>query len=33
MHVIFRLDIDKLSEGVYLGTREDVPGCVANKCR
>lgn len=29
MDVIFRLDIEKLPEGVYLGTSEDVPGLVA----
>ncbi|MCK4763668.1 MAG: type II toxin-antitoxin system HicB family antitoxin [Candidatus Aminicenantes bacterium] len=29
MEIIFRLDIEKLPEGVYLGTSEDVPGLVA----
>ncbi len=29
MEVIFRLNIEKLLEGVYLGTSEDVPGLVA----
>ncbi len=29
MEVIFRLNIEKLPEGVYLGTSDDVPGLVA----
>jgi predicted RNase H-like HicB family nuclease len=29
MEIIFRLDIEKLPEGVYLGTSEDVAGLVA----
>jgi predicted RNase H-like HicB family nuclease len=29
MEVIFKLDIEKLPEGVYLGTSEEVPGLVA----
>jgi predicted RNase H-like HicB family nuclease len=29
MEVIFRLNIEMLPEGVYLGTSEDVPGLVA----
>ncbi|MCP5048213.1 MAG: type II toxin-antitoxin system HicB family antitoxin [bacterium] len=29
MEVIFKLDIEKLPEGVYLATSEDVPGLVA----
>jgi antitoxin HicB len=29
MEIIFKLDIEKLPEGVYLGTSEDVPGLVA----
>ena len=29
MEIIFSLDIEKLPEGVYLGTSDDVPGLVA----
>lgn len=29
MEFIFKLNIEKLPEGVYLGTSEDVPGLVA----
>ncbi|MDQ1352977.1 MAG: hypothetical protein QG657_3283 [Acidobacteriota bacterium] len=29
MEVIFNLQIEKLPEGVYLGTSEDKPGLVA----
>ncbi len=29
MELVFKLDIKKLPEGVYLGTSEDVPGLVA----
>jgi predicted RNase H-like HicB family nuclease len=29
MEVVFKLNIEKLPEGVYLGTSEDVPGLVA----
>jgi predicted RNase H-like HicB family nuclease len=29
MEVIFKLNIEKLPEGVYLGTSEDIPGLVA----
>lgn len=29
MDVIFNLEIEKLPEGVYLGTSKDVPGLVA----
>lgn len=29
MDVIFNLEIEKLPEGVYLGTSNDVPGLVA----
>ena len=29
MEIIFSLDIEKLPEGLYLGTSDDVPGLVA----
>jgi predicted RNase H-like HicB family nuclease len=29
MEIVFKLNIEKLPEGVYLGTSEDVPGLVA----
>ncbi|MGE5342233.1 MAG: type II toxin-antitoxin system HicB family antitoxin [Candidatus Omnitrophota bacterium] len=29
MDAIFKLNIEKLPEGVYLGTSDDVPGLVA----
>ena len=29
MDILFKLDIEKLPEGVYLGTSEEVPGLVA----
>ncbi|MCP4217542.1 MAG: type II toxin-antitoxin system HicB family antitoxin [bacterium] len=29
MEILFKLDIEKLPEGVYLGTSDDVPGLVA----
>lgn len=29
MEIIFRLDIERLPEGVFLGTSKDVPGLVA----
>ena len=29
MEIVFKLNIEKLPEGVYLGTSKDVPGLVA----
>ena len=29
MEIFFKLNIEKLPEGVYLGTSEDIPGLVA----
>jgi predicted RNase H-like HicB family nuclease len=29
MEIIFNLQIEKLPDGVYLGTSEDIPGLVA----
>lgn len=29
MEIVFSLEIEKLPEGVYLGTSQDIPGLVA----